>query len=67
MANPESLSAFVREHQLLEAIPISHTTLWRLVSEDRFPQPIKISPGVKVWFRDDILQWVAEQRQEGIQ
>ena len=35
-------------------IPVSKSTWWAGVASGRFPQPLKLSPGVTVWRAEDI-------------
>jgi prophage regulatory protein len=35
-------------------IPVSRSTWWVGVASGRFPQPLKLSPGVTVWRAEDI-------------
>jgi len=35
-------------------IPVSKSTWWAGVAAGRFPQPLKLSPGVTVWRAEDI-------------
>lgn len=39
-------------------VPVSKATWWRGVKEGRFPQPVKLSPGVTVWRSEDILKLI---------
>lgn len=45
---------YMRESQVLEIFPFSHSTLWRHVKDGRFPKPIKLSPRVTAWRAQDI-------------
>lgn len=48
---------FVRLPQFLgpgRALPIGRSTWWAGVKSGRFPQPVKLLPGVTVWRVDDI-------------
>jgi prophage regulatory protein len=47
----------LNEAQVLELIPISRTTLFRLGKSGRFPQGTYISPNRRVWFEDEIIAW----------
>ena len=44
-------------------IPISKSTLWRLVREERFPAPCKLSPGVTVWRVEEIRAYIENNGQ----
>lgn len=50
--------AFMREKQVLaEVVPVSDATLWRWVTEKKFPAPVKLSPGVTAWRVSDLRAW----------
>ncbi len=54
---------FVRVPQLLAALPISRSTLWKMVAEGRFPQPVRPSPfgpSVTVWSAHDVHEWIRQ-------
>jgi prophage regulatory protein len=66
MANAASLpeTGFLRLRQIIgdpkadppvpPLIPVSRSTWWAGVASGRFPQPLKLSPGVTVWRAEDI-------------
>jgi prophage regulatory protein len=46
----------------MELTGISRTTVYRLVREDNFPQPIRIEvPKISAWVADDVENWIEEQ------
>ena len=47
----------LNEKQVLGIIPVSRTTLHRMVKADRFPRSTYISPNRKVWFEDEVVAW----------
>ena len=47
----------LNEAQVLEIVPVSRTTLYRMIKAGRFPKPIYISPNRRVWFEDEIIAW----------
>ena len=47
----------LNERQVLEIIPVSRTTLYRMEKADRFPKSTYISPNRRVWFEDEIIAW----------
>ena len=44
--------------ELRRRIPLSRSTVWRLIRKGRFPAPLKISPGRVAWREDDIQAWM---------
>lgn len=47
----------LNEEQVLEIIPVSRTTLYRMEKARRFPRSTYISPNRRVWFEDEIVAW----------
>src|SRR6478736_2476844 len=47
----------LNEAQVLEIIPISRTTLYRMEKVGRFPKCTYISPNRRVWYEDQIVAW----------
>ena len=48
------------EEQVLEIIPVSRSTLWRMEKTGKFPRGTFISPNKKVWVEDQIVAWQNE-------
>jgi predicted DNA-binding transcriptional regulator AlpA len=53
------------EKQVLQIVPVSPVTLWRMVKRGEFPQPIFISPNKKFWFEDVVVAWQCELDERG--
>lgn len=47
-------TGFLRLPQVLRHIPVSRSSWWSGVKEGRYPQPLKLSPGVTVWRAEDV-------------
>jgi predicted DNA-binding transcriptional regulator AlpA len=45
------------EKQVLEIIPVSRTTLFRMEKAGRFPKSTYISPNRRCWYEDQIIGW----------
>ena len=45
------------EKQVLEIVPISRTTLFRMEKAGRFPKSTYISPNRRIWYADEIIAW----------
>jgi len=43
--------------QVLEIVPASRSTIWRMERAGTFPPSHLLSPGRRVWFADDIAGW----------
>lgn len=47
----------VRMKRVIEMTTLSRTTLWRMVRQGRFPQPVKISRNRVAWREYDVVAW----------
>lgn len=57
-------SAFVKQPQILQVVPISASSLWRWVKIGAFPKPLKLSDHCSVWKVADVRAWMAAQTAE---
>lgn len=42
---------------VLQIVPVSRTTLFRMERDGRMPRSRMVSPNRKVWFGDEINEW----------
>jgi predicted DNA-binding transcriptional regulator AlpA len=47
----------LNEQQVLDIVPISRATLWRMERAGKFPRGTYISPNRKIWYLDEIVAW----------
>jgi prophage regulatory protein len=47
----------LREEEILEIIPVSRSTLWRMEKTGTFPKATYISANRPCWFEDQIIEW----------
>lgn len=52
---------YLRLKQVAKKTGLGKSTIWLWVKENKFPQPIKLSPRVTVWEKDKIKEWVEEK------
>ena len=53
------------QEDVLDRVPLSRTTLWRLERAGLFPTRIKISPNRVGWVEADIDRWLERRRGDG--
>jgi prophage regulatory protein len=53
----ERVREMLTAEQVLEIIPVSRTTLFRLERDRLFPEGQPITAHRKLWFRDEVIQW----------
>src|ERR1700750_2367270 len=47
------------ERQVLELVPVSPSTLYRMEELGRFPKSTYVSPNRRLWFEEEIVAWQA--------
>jgi prophage regulatory protein len=58
-ANDLPATGYVRESQIIpHIVPVGHATLWRMVKDQRFPKPYKISSRITAWRAEDVRAWL---------
>lgn len=64
----DQLSGFLREKQLRpHLLPVAHSTLWAMVREGRFPQPVRFKGSrVTAWRATDVQAWIASQDEQAV-
>ena len=50
----------LNEKQVLQIVPVSPVTLWRMEKKGLFPKGTYISPNRKIWYEDEIIRWQQE-------
>lgn len=59
--DPLKAGSNLRVSALAPRLGLSKSTIWRLVRENKFPRPIKLSDKVTVWKADDVLAWLDDK------
>jgi prophage regulatory protein len=47
----------LNEKQILDVVPLSRTSIYRLEKAGKFPRSTYISANRRVWFEDEIIAW----------
>lgn len=47
----------LNEAQILAVVPISRSTLFRMMKAGRFPKATYISPNRRCWFESEVVTW----------
>lgn len=55
----------LNEKQVLQIVPVSPVTLWRMEKRGAFPKGSYISPNRKIWYEDEIVAWQSEVNGRG--
>lgn len=54
---------YIRQRELLELIPLSSATLWRLCARGVFPRPVKLSERVTAWLWSDVEIYLQSRKE----
>ena len=61
VANEAPKDGFIRQKKLLlDHVPFSAATLWRLVNAGKFPKPLKVTDQITAWRTSDIKVWAKD-------
>jgi prophage regulatory protein len=47
----------LNQEQVLQIVPVSPVTLWRMEKKGLFPRSSYISPNRRCWFEDEVVRW----------
>ena len=53
--------------QVASICSLGVSTVWKLVKEETFPAPVKLSRGITRWKKSDLENWLSSIAQEGLQ
>ncbi len=56
--SPQGMS---RLKDILPLLPFKKSTLWRMVKDGTFPQPIKFGTHCTAWKNSEVLAWIEQQ------
>ena len=63
MNNQDTQVLVVRMSRLVEMIGLSRATIWKMLSQDKFPSPIRLGSKSVGWRVKDIEDWL-QNREE---
>jgi predicted DNA-binding transcriptional regulator AlpA len=56
-SNKSAPRQMLNEAQVLQIVPVSRTTLYRMEKAGRFPRSTYISPNRRIWYADQVAAW----------
>lgn len=57
-ANPASCERFLRLSEVRNRIPFSRSTIYRLISQSKFPRPYSLGEHARGWRESEISAWM---------
>ena len=59
--HPRQLELFIRLPEVRQRVGMSKSQIYKLIAQDQFPKPVKVSRRISCWVVAEIEQWVQEQ------
>jgi prophage regulatory protein len=63
MTEPATVSRFLRLPAVCDRIGLSRSTVYRLINEGAFPDPVKVTARTSAWLESAVSTWMAERMQ----
>ena len=60
-SSPQQLQLFIRLPAVLQKVGVSKSFVYDLITQDKFPKPVKVSPRISCWVAAEVDQWVQER------
>ena len=60
-SSPQQLQLFIRLPAVLQKVGMSKSFVYDLITQDKFPKPVKVSSRISCWVAAEVEQWVQEQ------
>jgi prophage regulatory protein len=54
------------QREILAVLPLSRSTIWRMVQAGTFPAPIRLTPGRIGWQWSAVLAWIEERKKNPV-
>lgn len=59
------MEQILRLPQVTSAVGLSRATIYRLLSERRFPQPVRLSSQAVGWLASEVEEWITSREPVG--
>ncbi|MDA9043973.1 AlpA family transcriptional regulator [Pseudomonadales bacterium] len=60
-SSPQQLQLFIRLPAVLQKVGMSKSFVYDLITQDKFPKPVKVSPRISCWVAAEVDQWVQDR------
>ena len=59
--HPRQSELFIRLPEVRQRVGMSKSQIYKLIAQDQFPKPVKVSRRISCWVVAEVEQWVQEQ------
>ena len=60
-SSPQQLQLFIRLPEVRQKVGMSKSHIYDLITQDKFPKAVKVSPRISCWVAAEVDQWVQER------
>ena len=60
-SSPQQLQLFIRLPAVLQKVGMSKSFVYDLITQDKFPKPVKVSSRISCWVAAEVDQWVQDR------
>ena len=60
-SSPQQLQLFIRLPEVRQKVGMSKSYIYDLITQDKFPKPVKVSSRISCWVAAEVDQWVQER------
>lgn len=61
-----SITRSINKAQLLEIVPLAHSTIWAMEQTGDFPKRFYLTPRTPAWDHDAVLAWLRDRQAKPI-
>ena len=58
MTTPQQLELFIRLPEVRQRVGMSKSQIYKLIAQDQFPKPVKVSRRISCWVVAEIDSWI---------
>jgi prophage regulatory protein len=63
MTTPQQLELFIRLPEVRQRVGMSKSQIYKLISQDQFPKPVKVSRRISCWVAAEVDSWIKNKIQ----
>ena len=60
-SSPRQLALLIRLPEVRQKVGMSKSFVYDLITQDKFPKPVKVSSRISCWVAAEVDQWVQER------
>lgn len=61
LAEPCGVARLIRLPEVMSRVGLGRSTIYRWMSEGKFPKPVQLGGHTVAWVEDEVEKWIAEK------